>query len=129
MMSIGQLPRCRRRANRLGMGARVVRSLLIFTMLFGVLSAPVSAAFLPNNMFKAALLTEVECAGEDAADSNSQSPADVPGTHHHHCTHAVPVNFADQDSSINFNAARRYPALFGAMASLSQAPPTEPPSA
>lgn len=113
----------------MGMGARIVRSFLILAMLFGVVGTPLAAAVFPDAARTMTHLADVECQSDETTDKSSQTPAELPGAHHHHCTHAVPVVVPAILKSYYAPIANRHPLIVAALQSLSRAPPTQPPSA
>lgn len=100
-----------------------------FAMLFGVVAAPALASTQNHSTIEAIDPADFDCGRVGTDDEKSQYPADIAGGHHHHCGHFIAVtDVSIADFARSISLAQR-PARAAFLASYSQAPPTEPPSA
>lgn len=108
---------------------RAARLLVVLFVLVASISTPAFASVRGANSIEIVEVAELHCDGAASADERSQSPSDVPGSHHHHCGHGIAVPEIALAASIRSLGLAEPPAPIMALGSYSQAPPTEPPSA
>ncbi len=128
---IARLRRNKANANCTRMQGRITSLLLVFALLFGTVIMPTIAHAQAASASHSEEYSEVHehdgAANQDTTDEDGEKPCHAVA--HHHCSIALRVDTL----AVHLRSARLQnsfkPSSSAAMASFSQAPPTEPPAA
>ncbi|MEQ1537627.1 MAG: hypothetical protein ABL928_01760 [Sphingorhabdus sp.] len=121
------------KANATGgdMQGRITSLLLVFAILFGTVIMPTVAhaqAASASHAEEFLDIHEVDSdAGQDTRDDDGEKPCHAVA--HHHCSMALRIDGPPRTMTLTAAQNSFVASLHAAMASLSQAPPTEPPAA
>ncbi|TRW14956.1 hypothetical protein [Glacieibacterium frigidum] len=107
---------------------RTLALLTIIVALFAGLGVPAMAGAFDAAHGCAVTAADEHCdaAGLDGAD---RQPIDAPGSHHHHCAHALQSRTGTVVRDMMVVAQRLPLSRSASLSSRSQAPPTQPPTA
>jgi hypothetical protein len=105
---------------------RAIALLTLIAALFCGVGAPAMAGAL--DLGAACAIADRHCDAVSTSDAG-HAPADAQLTHHHHCIHAIEPRAFAVAPVVEARDAPALPVRAAALASRSQAPPTEPPAA
>lgn len=126
-----RLPKYYGPATRLAVRGRLLSFLVLIGILFGGVAAPAIAHERGAAFDHAGEVLDIHDAASTAAHEPTGKTPDMPGqpASHHHCTIALEVIAPAVALATRMGEALPPPAISRTLASLAQAPPTEPPSA
>lgn len=118
-------------ATRLTVRGRLLSFLVLVAILFGGVVAPAIAHERGAEFDHAGEVLDIHEGVSTAAHDPAEKSPDMPGqpATHHHCTIALEVIAPALVSALRMDEALPPPAGSRTLASLAQAPPTEPPAA
>lgn len=118
-------------ATRFAVRGRLLSFLVLIGILFGGVVAPAVAHERGADFDHAGEVLDIHESASTAANDPSGKIPDMPGqpVSHHHCTIALEVVAPAVAPATRLGEAPPSPAISRTLASLAQAPPTEPPAA
>lgn len=125
------LPRSETPARRMSVRGRLLSFLVLIGILFGGVLSPAMAHTPEFGIVHVGEVLDVHEDSSPAAHDPSGNAPDMPGqpAAHHHCTIALEVTAPVVVPATRMSEVLPRPAISRILASLSQAPPTEPPAA
>jgi len=118
-------------ANCGNMQGRITSLLLVFAILFGTVIMPTIAHAQAASASHSAEFLEIHehdgASGQDTQEEDGDKPCHAVA--HHHCSIALRVDTPATAMALALSQTSFVASLHSAMASFSQAPPTEPPAA